>query len=111
MQTILGANGVIARELAKTLPQYTSEIRLVSRIPKQINKTDLILSADITDYGQTLKAVENSEVVYLTVGLDYNINTWQVKWPLIMQNVINACKKSNAKLVFFDNVYMYGKVN
>ncbi len=27
-----------------------------------------------------------------------------------MQNVINACKEHGAKLVFFDNVYMYGKV-
>jgi nucleoside-diphosphate-sugar epimerase len=26
-----------------------------------------------------------------------------------MQNVINACKKHNSKLVFFDNVYMYSK--
>jgi nucleoside-diphosphate-sugar epimerase len=111
MQTILGANGVIARELAKTLPQYTNEIRLVSRIPKKINKSDLVLSADLTNYEQTLKAVENSEIVYLTVGLDYDIKTWQFKWPLIMQNVINACKKYNAKLVFFDNVYMYGKVD
>jgi dTDP-D-glucose 4,6-dehydratase len=28
-----------------------------------------------------------------------------------MQNTINACKSVNAKLVFFDNVYMYGKVD
>ena len=27
-----------------------------------------------------------------------------------MQNVINACKAANAKLIFFDNIYMYGKV-
>jgi len=111
MQTILGANGVIARELVKSLPQYTNEIRLVSRMPKKINETDQVLSADLTNYEQTLKAVERSEIVYLTVGLDYNIKTWQTKWPVIMQNVVNACKKHNAKLVFFDNVYMYGKVD
>jgi nucleoside-diphosphate-sugar epimerase len=28
-----------------------------------------------------------------------------------MKNVIDACKKNNAKLVFFDNVYPYGRVN
>jgi nucleoside-diphosphate-sugar epimerase len=28
-----------------------------------------------------------------------------------MRNVIDACKEHNARLVFFDNVYMYGKVN
>jgi nucleoside-diphosphate-sugar epimerase len=27
-----------------------------------------------------------------------------------MQNVIDACRKHNAKLVFFDNVYSYGRV-
>jgi nucleoside-diphosphate-sugar epimerase len=34
-----------------------------------------------------------------------------VQWPVIMTNVINACKESGARLIFFDNVYMYGKVN
>ena len=111
MQTILGANGVIARELAKALPQYTNEVRLVSRMPKKINKTDLVLSADILNYEQTLKALENSEMAYLTVGLAYNVTIWQKQWPIIMQNVINACKRNNTKLVFFDNVYMYGKVD
>jgi nucleoside-diphosphate-sugar epimerase len=28
-----------------------------------------------------------------------------------MQNAINACKESGAKLIFFDNVYSYGKVD
>jgi nucleoside-diphosphate-sugar epimerase len=59
---------------------------------------------------QILKAVQGSETAYLTAGLPYNINTWQTQWPVIMQNVIDACKKHNAKLVFFDNVYPYGHV-
>ncbi len=28
-----------------------------------------------------------------------------------MENSIEACKRANAKLLFFDNVYMYGKVS
>jgi len=60
---------------------------------------------------QTVHAVQGSEVVYLTVGLPYNINTWQSQWPIVVQNVIDACKKQNARLVFFDNVYAYGRVN
>ena len=28
-----------------------------------------------------------------------------------MANAIEACKRTQAKLIFFDNVYMYGKVN
>jgi nucleoside-diphosphate-sugar epimerase len=32
-------------------------------------------------------------------------------WPRIMANAIEGCKRSGAKLIFFDNVYMYGKVS
>jgi len=32
-------------------------------------------------------------------------------WPRIMSNTIEACKRAGAKLIFFDNVYMYGKVS
>ena len=55
-------------------------------------------------------AVEGSDVVYLLAGLQYDIRVWKVSWPRIMDNVIEACKKHNSKLVFLDNVYMYGLV-
>ena len=111
MQTILGSSGVIGKELAKSLTQYTNEIRLVSRNPQKVNENDELFTADLTDAGQTVKAVEGSEVVYLTVGLQYDIKIWRTQWPVVMKNVIEACKQSNSKFVFFDNVYSYGKVN
>jgi nucleoside-diphosphate-sugar epimerase len=111
MQTILGANGIISTELAKALTQYTTAIRLVSRNPRKVNENDEVFSADLTNPEQTLAAVAGSAVVYLTAGIKYDIKIWQKQWPLIMRNVINACKIHKAKLVFFDNVYMYGKVS
>lgn len=110
MQTILGANGIIATELAKALPRYTGNIRLVSRNPRKVNAADVVFPADLMNHEQTLAAVAGSEVVYLTAGLQYDISVWRERWPVIMRNVIDACKAHNAKLVFFDNVYMYGKV-
>lgn len=108
-QTILGAGGVIGRELAKSLKDYTTEIRLVSRNPKRVNEADELFRADLLNAEDVMKAVEGSEIVYLTAGLKYDKNTWTEQWPLIMRNVIDACKRHNAKLVFFDNVYMYDK--
>ena len=32
---------------------------------------------------------------------------WATQFPLILQNVIEACKQHGSKLVFFDNTYMY----
>ncbi len=110
MQTILGSTGIIGTELAKSLTQYTDEIRLVSRNPKRVNPADQLVAADLTNPQQVITAVEGSEVVYLTVGLEYKIGVWQTQWPLIMKNVIDACKTHKSKLVFFDNVYTYGLV-
>jgi len=108
MQTILGANGQIADELAKELKRiYTSDIRLVSRNPKKINATDLLLSANLMDAAKTDEAVKGSEIAYLTVGLPMDTKSMANQFPVIMRNVIEACKNHNTKLVFLDNTYMY----
>lgn len=107
MQTILGSGGAIGTELAKFLPEYTDKIRLVSRNPKSINGNEELFKADLQNQSEVDSAVKDSEIVYLTVGLQYNIKIWQSVWPKIMRNVIDACKKNNSKLVFFDNIYMY----
>ncbi|MBC7867952.1 MAG: NAD-dependent epimerase/dehydratase family protein [Gloeobacteraceae cyanobacterium ES-bin-316] len=110
MQTILGAGGSVANHLALELPGYTNHIRLVSRNPKKINDADEIFAADLLDKKQVEAAVKGSSIVYLTAGLPYNSTVWERDWRPLMENVIEACKIHQAKLVFFDNVYMYGKV-
>lgn len=111
MQTILGAGGAIGNELAKALTAYTTDIRLVSRTPKKVNDTDTLFAADLTHYDDVKNAVKGSEVVYLSAGLPYNTKVWQKTWPVIMQNVINACIENKSRLVFFDNIYMYDGKN
>lgn len=111
MQTILGANGVIAKELSSHLPRYTTGIRQVSRKPRKVNPADELVAADLLQYDETEKAVAGSEVVYLVAGLKYDTKVWREQWPRLMRNVIDACKKHESKLVFFDNVYAYGLVD
>jgi nucleoside-diphosphate-sugar epimerase len=109
MQTILGASGPIGTELAKALSKYTDQIRLVSRNPKKVNAGDTVFAADLTKAGEVDKAVEGSDVVYLTVGFEYKIKVWKDTWPKVMDSVIQACKKHKSKLVFFDNIYLYDR--
>ena len=107
MQTILGSGGAIGIPLAKELKKYTNKVRLVARHPKKVNESDELVTADLTKAEQVNKTVEGSDVVYLTVGLEYNIKVWQRDWPVIFQNTIDACLAHKAKLVFLDNVYAY----
>ena len=110
MITILGAGGAIGNELAKLLVARNQPLRLVGRNPKATLGATETLAADLTDKDQTIRAVAGSSVVYLLVGLKYDHTLWQDVWPRVMSNTIEACKRARARLVFFDNVYMYGKV-
>lgn len=110
MQVILGSGGIIATELAKVLKEeYAQNIRLVARNPAKVNAEDELYPADLTDPEQARKAIEGTEVAYLTIGLPYNVKDWTAKWPVIMENVINGCRQQKTKLVFFDNIYMYDR--
>ena len=109
MQTVIGSGGTIGIPLTKELKKYSNKIRLVSRNPKKVNETDELFPLDVKNLAGIEKAVAGSDVVYITIGFNYNIKVWQNTWPPFMQTVIDACKIHNAKLVFFDNVYMYAK--
>ena len=108
--TILGAGGTIGNALTSELLKTKESVRLVSRNNHSITGTESF-KADISSYEETLNSVKGSDIVYLFAGLPYNSHIWNELWPKIMKNVIDACKNVGAKLIFFDNVYMYGKVD
>jgi nucleoside-diphosphate-sugar epimerase len=110
MITILGAGGPVGNALAAILAARGAPFRLVGRHPTRLAGGE-VFAADLADREQTVASVAGSSVVHLVVGLDYNLRVWRELWPRIMSNTIEACKRANAKLVFFDNVYMYGRVD
>jgi nucleoside-diphosphate-sugar epimerase len=109
LHTILGANGTVANELIPVLQSKGEQIRLVSRKSKAVPGAENII-ADVKDRDSVFDAVKGSDYVYLLVGLEYSLKIWKADWPVIMRNVIDACKAAGAGLIFFDNVYMYGRV-
>lgn len=109
MHTILGAGGTIGGELARELLARGEKVRLVSRRAPPHPCAE-VLTADLVDLAQTLAAVEGSRMVYLLAGLPYRTAVWTHLWPRVMRNTLEACKRAGARLVFFDNVYAYGRV-
>jgi nucleoside-diphosphate-sugar epimerase len=108
---ILGAGGAIGNGVARILAARKQPFRLVSRNPRPSSVAAEALVADLTDQSQAIRAVAGSTVVHLVAGLKYDHEVWRDMWPRVMGNTIEACKRAGAKLVFFDNVYPYGKVS
>ena len=111
MHTILGAGGIIGNELTKELVLRGERVRLVSRHPQLLGGAVETIGADLSHLQETIDAVAGSRVVYLMAGLKYDTKVWRDLWPPVMRNAIEACKRAGARLVFFDNVYMYGKAS
>jgi nucleoside-diphosphate-sugar epimerase len=109
MVTILGAGGAIGNELVRELTARQERIRLVARNPHPVPGAAEAVAADLSNLEDTVKAVAGSRVAFLLVGLKYNFKVWRELWPRIMRNAMEAAKRANSRLVFFDNVYMYGK--
>jgi len=112
MHTILGAGGAVANALTRELTDHNETIRLVSRKPIETTGKNITWKkADLLNYTEVLEAAKGSTVIYLCAGLVYDKAIWRQQWPVIMQNVIKVTKATGARLIFFDNVYMYGLVN
>lgn len=111
MYTILGAGGSVSNELVKLLAARHVPFRTVSRHAHSTTGAVESRAADLTRHEPTVEAIAGSEIVFLLAGLKYDHKLWAEQWPRIIDNTVDACKRARARLVFFDNVYMYGKVH
>ncbi|WP_419801053.1 NAD-dependent epimerase/dehydratase family protein [Mucilaginibacter sp.] len=110
MYIILGAGGPVANALTKELSAANEKVRLVSRKPIPTSGNTSWQKADLLNKDEVFSAVKEASVIYLCAGLKYDKKVWAAQWPVIIQNAIEAAKQTGARLIFFDNVYMYGLV-
>lgn len=108
--TIIGAGGTIANCLAPLIINKNEPLRLLSRSGYSMAGADCKKVA-INNQKELSVAIKDSKVVILLVGIEYTTAQWQIQWPTIMDNCITSCIENNVPFIFFDNVYMYGKVD
>jgi nucleoside-diphosphate-sugar epimerase len=106
LHTVLGASGAIGRAVVRELQFRNLPVRTVER--QSAHPQTTTVEADLLKPDDARKSIAGSSHVYLCIGLPYRADVWQVQWPLVMENVIDACAESGANLIFFDNVYLYG---
>src|SRR5882724_6165725 len=107
---ILGAGGAISSLLSRELIAAGQSVRLVSRSGREATDVESV-RADLLDQASVQHAVDERSTVYLLAGLAYRTAIWEAQWPQIMCNTIDAVASRAARRIFFDNVYMYGRVD
>ncbi len=107
---VLGGTGVVGKETISALAGRGLSVASVSRQGDESPHAQAI-KADLTQRGDSIRALERAEVAYLVLGLPYSLAVWRRDWPVIVDNVIDACLENDTSLVFLDNVYSYGAVS
>jgi len=106
LHTVLGGTGSVGSAVVEELARRSLDIRVVER--SKDFKGYPTAHADLLDPVQATRVISGSTHVYLCVGISYSYQVWKEQWPVVMKNVIDACAAAHAKLIFLDNIYMYG---
>ena len=106
--TIVGY-GPVGRAAAEQLCARGTPVRVAQRKrPADLPKGVAFVACDALDPASVRAAVEGSSQIVLAIGLPYIGKLWREAWPKIMTNFVDASAACGARLVFFDNLYMYG---
>jgi nucleoside-diphosphate-sugar epimerase len=109
ISVVLGAAGGIGNALVEELAGRGLRVRAVSRdgrarVPDGVESC----AADLTTAEGAARACAGAAVVYHAAQPRYD--RWAEEFPALNQSIVTAVTGAGAKLVFADNLYMYGPV-
>lgn len=76
--------------------------------PKDLPDGVPFTPCDVLDAASVLEAAKGASQIVLAIGLSYDRASWRTNWPKAMANVLAAAGAVKARVVFVDNLYMYG---
>ncbi len=106
--TIFGY-GPVGRATAARLVAEGREVIVAQRnAPPNPQKGVTFAPADALDRDAVIKAVRGAGQFVVAIGFPYSGVLWREAWPKAIGNFVAACKATGARMVFIDDLYMYG---
>jgi nucleoside-diphosphate-sugar epimerase len=104
--------GALGREITRQMLAAGRPVTVIQRRkPKDLPPAARFISADIMEPEAITLALVGATAVICALGLPYQSALWEKGWPLAMTNLLAACESAGARLVFADNLYLYGPTN
>ena len=110
LHVVFGAGGGAGGAVVRKLAGRGERVRAVGRsaglsVPEGVEA----VRADATDAAAVREACAGATVVYHCVNVPYG--EWGATLPGVMDNLIAGAGAAGARLVYCDNLYMYGEVD
>lgn len=101
--------GTVGRATAALLSARGDAVRVVQRRPpREMPPGATFEAADVEDPEAMRRACHGVDAVACCIGLPYDAEVWARVWPRAMSNLLDGCAASGARLVYADNLYLYG---
>jgi nucleoside-diphosphate-sugar epimerase len=112
MHAVLGADGQIGRLLVQELLTRDRAVAAISRgwSDQPFGSAVEYRVADVLNLEQLSQAIADCPTVYSVLGLPYVTAVWEQRWVPMTEQILRAVTRHQARLVFLDNVYAYGRV-
>ncbi len=111
---VLGASGGAGAAIVRALEERGEHVRAVTRTGQPASGAAAVattewVAADARDAAQLQPVCRDAAVIYHAVNVPYP--EWPAILPPVMAAAITAAESSGARLVYVDNLYLYGPVS
>ncbi|OYY71676.1 NAD-dependent epimerase/dehydratase family protein [Sphingomonas sp. 28-63-12] len=101
--------GPVGRATLALLQARGTPVRVAQRSrPANLPEGVGFTQCDVLDAAAVRAAVDGAAQIVVAIGFDYSGKAWARMWPVAMRNLLDACAAAGARMVFLDNLYMYG---
>jgi nucleoside-diphosphate-sugar epimerase len=105
---VLGYGAVGRAVVAQALAEGR-HVRIAQRSrPDDLPMAVPFTACDVLDAGSVAAAFQGAAQVVVAIGFAYDGRLWAQAWPRAMANLVAGAERAGVRLVFVDNLYMYG---
>ena len=105
---VIGYGPVGAATVAQPAARGQNVRVMQRKRPPHLPHNIAFVSGDAANRASLRAAAEGASQIVLAIGLTYSGKLWRVLWPKIVGTVVETAAATGARVVFVDNLYMYG---
>ncbi len=104
--------GAVGKATTELLMKHGRDVVVAQRKkPSDLPSGVAFKSCDVLDAAALDAALKDVNQVVVALGFAYDGKLWRDVWPRAMANLLQACSNISVRVVFVDNLYMYGEQN
>ena len=105
---ILGYGAVGKATVSHLLEKGYSVTVAQRKVPKDLPEGVQFKPCDVLNGASVHDCFVGFDQLVIAIGFEYTVKAWQKQWPTAMHNIVKASVKHVLRVVFVDNLYMYG---